>query len=136
MLERTCKCVQSKLIWDALKVWTKAGCFWVFCEINVQWSDSSMSQNVILYDWFSSKCQDISLNRDGRTSEDACISSISTQLEHKQSSKDNRNITGLHSRSSRECKAANKSKKPQNGLPLINFLQKPRKKLLKLLIFR
>jgi hypothetical protein len=52
------------------------------------------------------------------------------------SSKDTRNITELHSRSFREGKAANKSKKPQNGLPLINFSQKLRKKLLKHLIFR
>jgi|LakMenE18May11ns_1017448.scaffolds.fasta_scaffold9250500_1 hypothetical protein len=51
-------------------------------------------------------------------------------------SKENRDTTDFHSGSSREGKAVNKSKKPQNGLPLINFLQIPRKKFLKLLIFR
>jgi hypothetical protein len=49
------------------------------------------------------------------------------------SSKDTRNITELHSRSFREGKAANKSKKPQNGLPLIYFLQIPKKKFFKTL---
>ncbi len=50
-----------------------------------------------------------------------------------QAAKTLKTLQNFHSRSSREGKAANKSKKPQNGLLFASFLQKLRKKVVKTL---